>query len=265
MKKLYTFLAFTLLLSAPLVSAEEFKKIYDNVKERVVEICSVDADGTMNVAQRCHYDWMDIPFISYATDPKIKRKPSELTEIVTPVHTRRDKNSVYGVFQNTLVEQRFGMANNTSEIIVYQASEESKNKYAYNTIWLINNDDFSKEVDSVPGYKKEDIFCLKKSPEGYRDNLAVKIKRLFDKEKYAVVDTVDQGIINMGSFESHFTSLDNLVACQGKPTLDPVKEIKTSAPAIIHDLKVNDQTSAKEVSSDELVSAPDQATNVIGK
>lgn len=217
------------------------------------------------MAQRCHYRWIDIPIISYAADPKIKRKPSELTEIVTPVHSRRDKNSVYGVFQNTLVELQFGMANNTSEVIIYQPSAESKVKYATNTSWIINNDDFSKEVDAVPGYKKEEVFCLKKSPDGYRDNLAVKIKRLFDKEKYAVVDTVDQNLINMGSFESHFTSLDNLVACQGMPTLDPVKEIRTSAPTIGHNLKINDQMLPKDISAVEQIPTKDQAIGSIAK
>jgi len=230
--------------------AEDFKKIHDNIKNRVVEICSVDSDGTLNVAGRCVYNLVDIPFIAYRADPKLKRKPTEVTEIVTPINTFRDKNSVYAIFNHALVEINYGMADGRSNIIVYKTSDETLRKYSPTSGWIVNNTQLATEVNEISGYKLGDQFCLARSPAGYPDGLPVKITHLFNKDRYAVVDTISKGFLGMGNtFSFHFTEFSNLIKCEGtqKLTLNPTEVINTSAPGNELDIKINNQQTPKEI------------------
>jgi hypothetical protein len=262
MAKIHGLFGLFILLNSPLCSAADFKKIYDNINQRVIEVCSTNTDGSMNVAIRCHYDWIDIPFISYAADPKLKRTSKELTEIITPIHTMKTKDSVYGIFRHALVEINYGMANNISSVILLKPSDETPRSYKSLSGWVINNDDLGREVNEVQGHKKGDVLCLKESPDGYRNGLQVKITKLFDQDHYAVVDTVDEGILGMGNtFKFHYTDLSNLVTCN----LDPAKAITTFAPALSQDIKVNNQTTPKAVTMPETTPANDSSASAIKK
>lgn len=258
MKYIYSFLLISFALGSTFANAEELKKIYDKINQKVVEICSTNPDGSMQVSGRCVYNWIDLPI--FFADSKVKRSSSDLTEIITPIHTIRNEDSVYAIFQHTLVEINYGLADGRSNIIIYKKSNESMNKFTTNSGWMVSTKDLALEVNEIPGYKKGDNFCLKKSPDGYPNGLAVKITRLFSNDHYAVVDTVSEGVLGMGNtFKSHYTDLNNLVACEDKSPLDPTKIIKTSAPASTQDIKVYDQTSPKDVPLPEASTSKDQA------
>lgn len=249
MKYLYSSLLLMGLITWRTSLAEDFKKIHDNIKNRVVEVCSVDPDGTLNVAVRCVYNLVDIPFIAYRADPKIKRKPNEVTEIITPINTFRNESSVYAVFNHALVEINYGMADGRSNIIVYRPSDETPRKFSPTSGWIVDNKELGNEVNEISGYKVGDHFCLAHSPDGYPKGIAVKITHLFNKDHYAVVDTVSDGFLGMGNtFKFYFTEFSNLVKCEEdeKLTLDPAEVIKTSAPINDQDPRVNNQQTPKE-------------------
>lgn len=251
--KLYSLMLVTA-LSSKLALAEDFKKVHDNIKNRVVEVCSEGSDGTITTAVRCKYNLVDIPFIARKADPIVKHNKNDVTEITSPVHTIRDENSVYAIYDHTLVEIIYSMADGRSSVMVYQPSDESPRKFSPNSGWLIGTKDLATEVDQIEGYKKDDTFCLKKSPHPYPDGLAVKITRLFSKDRYVVVDTVSKGFLGMGNtFQSYYTELSNLTKCEeqakDKITLDPKQMIETSAPKIGEDTKINTQQDPKENSS----------------
>ena len=250
MKNIYCSLMLTFAFSSQLGAAEEFKKIHDKVRGQAVELCSKNPDGTFTVAIRCKYDWLDMPFIAYQVDQKQVRKPSEVSEIITPIHSKRTKDSVYAIFQKALVEVNYSTADGRSSIFVYNPSGETPHKFSSGSGWLVETSALATEVNEVPGFKKGDTFCLKESPEGYPQRLQVKIKRLFNQEHYAVVDTLNEGFMGMGNtFTDHFTDLGNLIACSEKPNLDPAKAINTSAPKSVEDVKIFNQQAAKEITA----------------
>lgn len=249
MKYIYCSLIFTIAANSEFLFAEDFKKIHDNITDKVVEVCSVDADGTLNIASRCVYNWIDIPIISYAADPKLKRRPTEVTEIITPVHNIfRRKDAVYAVFQHSLVEISYGMADGKSSITIFQPSGETLQKYTQDSTWLAKTSSLGTEVDEVDGYKKGDKFCLRQSPyEGYPIGLPVKITHLFNTDHFAVVDTQSTGFLGMGyTLKFYFTALSNLMKCEDKSTLDPRNLTKISLPVNNDDVKINNQQSPKE-------------------
>lgn len=247
MKHIYCSLVLTFVLHSESVFSEEPTKIHDKVRGEVVELCSKNPDGTYTVAIRCKYDWLDMPFIAYRADQKQIRKPSEVSEIITPIHSRRSKDSVYAIFQKALVEVKYSTIDGRSSIFVYQPSDETPHKFSSGSGWLVDTSALATEVNEVDGFKKGDTFCLKQSPEGYPNGLPVKIARLFSKVPYAVVDTVNEGFLGMGNtFSGHFTNRSNLIACE-KPSLDPAKAVNTSAPIVQEDVKIFNQQTPKEV------------------
>jgi hypothetical protein len=247
MKYFYGTLVLSIALSSQPSGAEEYRKIHDNLTHKVVEVCATDPDGTLTIATRCHYNLIDIPIISYAADPKLKRKATDVTEIITPVHNIRNKDSVYAVFEHSLVEVTYGMANGTSSIIIDQPSGEALQKYSNNSNWLVGTAALGTEVTEVDGKKVGDKFCLKHSPEPFPDGLPVKITHLFNKDHFAVIDTISDGFLGFGNvLKFEFTELSNLVACGDKPSLDPLKNVSTSAPKVSEDLQVNGLTGPKE-------------------
>lgn len=258
--KLY-FLVLITTLSSNLALADDFKKVHDNIKNRIVEVCSEESDGTITTAVRCKYNLADIPFIARRADPIVKHNKNEVTEITSPIHTVRNSNSVYAIFNHALVEIIYSMADGRSNIMVYQPSDETPRKYSPVSGWIVGTNNLATEVDQIEGYKKGDKFCLKKSPTPYPDGLPVKITHLFNKDRYVAVDTVSDGFLGMGNtFKFYYTELSNLVKCEkdakDKITLDPKQMIKTSAPQDSQDVKINTQQDPKEntlspVSSDK--------------
>lgn len=250
MKYVCNFIAIMAFSISQFANAEDFKKIHDNINNRVVEICSVDSDGTLNVAGRCVYNLVDIPFIAYLADPKLKRKPTEVTQIVTPINTIRDENSVYAIFNHALVEINYGMADGRSNIIIFKTSGETLRKYSPTSGWLVNNSELATEVNEINGYKLGDEYCLAKSPRGYPNGLPVKITHLFSKDRYVVVDTISNGFLGMGNtFKFHYTEFSNLTKCETtqKLTLNPTEVINTSPPGNEIDIKINNQKAPKSI------------------
>lgn len=270
MKYLKRALIITTVLNSSLTNAEDFKKIFDNTTQSVKEVCSTDSDGSVNVATRCHYDLIDIPFIAYAADPKIKRKATEVTDIISPVHNIfKRKDAVYVVFQHALAEVSYDMADGRSNLTVFQPSDDTLKKYGFGTSWLAKTTSLSKEVPEFGGFKVGDRFCLNKPPsEGFPVGIPVKITHLFNNENYAVVDSVSSGFLGFGNvINFHFTDFASLVACSDKPSLDPAKSINTSAPVVQEDLSINTLHSEKDavLPVENAPIAPQQSTPAVTK
>lgn len=246
MKYAYCSLVVSVFLTSALAFAEEPKKIFDNIRNEVVELCSTDPDGTVTVAIRCKYDWLDMPFVAYRVDQKQKRAPSEVTEIITPVDRSKTKNSKYGIFKGALVHINYGLADGRSSIYIYTPSDKTPHKFSAGSGWMVATNSLGTEVDEVGGFKKGDKFCLKQSPTGYPNGIPVIITRLFNKDNFAIVDTESKGLLGMGNtFSFHLTSLSNLVECADKITLDPNQVTKTSAPTLPVDIKINNRQAPK--------------------
>lgn len=250
MKIAYCSLMLVTALGAQIALADDYRKIYDNTAKRLVEVCSEEADGTLTIAIRCHYNLIDLPFLMRPGDPIIKRKKTETTEL----SSGPNENSVYAIFNHALVGINYTMVDGRASVMIYQPSQETSRKYSPGDSWIAKAEDIALEVDEVDGYKKGDVFCLKNPPYHFPEGLLVKITHLFGKEHYATVDTVSDGVLGMGNVLKHyFTSFDRLIKCENSPqeklTFDPNQAIKTSAPQAIDDIKVNTLQGPKENTS----------------
>lgn len=235
--------------NSQLASAKEYKKVFDNAQGRLVEVCSTDADGTMNVLRGCVLSVERFLSLDIIGERQRKLKTSEVTEVTTPIYQdMKYKNKVFAMYKDSIVYLEYGLADGRSQIMIQRAgqSDEAK-KYLLFDTFMVKTSDLDMEVEAVKGHKVGDSVCLKKSGQ------AMYITRLFSKSEVVGIDYKPR---NRSSFfyDVDFTSqpdaiLSDLVPCTAKPTLDPAQIVNTSAPSTNADPKINTQQSPKEVTS----------------